>query len=95
MTNEYETQLMKSDAFCQECAEETAKGLCEYLGVRYVEAVALKPVDIIKKYTVVKGDTLSKIAREHNIAGGYKTLAELNNIRFPFLIRVGQELRLN
>lgn len=96
MTNEYEAKLMKSDEFCRECAEETAKGLCEYLGVRYVDAVAPKPVEVVtvKKYTVVKGDTLSKIARENNIAGGYKTLAELNNIRFPYLIRVGQELRL-
>lgn len=36
MTNKYEEELMKTDAFCLECAEETAKGVCEYLGVKYV-----------------------------------------------------------
>lgn len=37
MTNEYEANLMKTDAFCLECAEETAQGVCEYLGVAYVK----------------------------------------------------------
>lgn len=36
MTNGYEEGLMKSDAFCKECAEEAAKGFCEYVGVKYV-----------------------------------------------------------
>lgn len=35
MTNEYEEALLKSDAFCMECAEEAAQGVCEYLGVAY------------------------------------------------------------
>lgn len=37
MTNEYEAGLIKSDAFCLECAEEAAQGVCEYLGVVYVK----------------------------------------------------------
>lgn len=36
MTNRYEEGLMKSDAFCRECAEEAAKGFCEYVGMKYV-----------------------------------------------------------
>lgn len=35
MTNSYETELIRSDAFCFECAEEAAKGVCEYFGVAY------------------------------------------------------------
>ncbi len=35
MTNEYEASLLKTDAFCLECAEEAAQGVCEYLGVPY------------------------------------------------------------
>ncbi len=37
MTNEYEANLIQSDAFCQECAEEAAQGVCEYFGVTYVK----------------------------------------------------------
>lgn len=37
MTNEYEASLIKTDAFCLECAEEAAQGVCEYLGVAYVK----------------------------------------------------------
>lgn len=36
MTNEYEEALLKSDAFCMECAEEAAQGVCDYLGVNFV-----------------------------------------------------------
>lgn len=38
MTNQYEESLMKSDSFCNECAEEAAKGFCEYIGVNYVQS---------------------------------------------------------
>lgn len=37
MTNKEEAELMKHEAFCKECAEETAIGVCEYLGVNYVK----------------------------------------------------------
>ena len=35
MTNKYEEELMKTDAFCLECAEETAQGVCDYFEVAY------------------------------------------------------------
>lgn len=37
MTNKYEAELIKTEAFCLECAEEAAQGVCEYLGVPYVQ----------------------------------------------------------
>lgn len=36
MTNKREADLMQSDSFCKECAEEAAKGFCEYVGIKYV-----------------------------------------------------------
>lgn len=48
-----------------------------------------------KRYTVKKGDTLSKIASRYKIKGGWKTLAKLNNIRDPKRLKVGQKIRLS
>lgn len=36
MTNQREEQLIKSDNFCRECAEETVHGICDYFGIKYV-----------------------------------------------------------
>lgn len=36
MTNKREASLMQSDEFCKECAEETARGFCEYVGIDYI-----------------------------------------------------------
>ena len=36
MTNEYEAELMKTDAFCKEQGEQAAHGICDYLGVPFV-----------------------------------------------------------
>lgn len=43
-------------------------------------------------YTVVKGDTLSGIGTKLKIA--WKTIAELNGIKSPYVINVGQVLKL-
>ena len=43
-------------------------------------------------YTVQKGDTLSKIAKQNNTT--VDELVRLNNIRNPNLIRTGQTLNL-
>lgn len=37
MTNQHEAELMQTDAFCQECAEEAAQGVCEYFGIKYIQ----------------------------------------------------------
>lgn len=43
-------------------------------------------------YTVVKGDTLSGIGEKLKIT--WKTIADLNGIKSPYIIRVGQVLKL-
>ena len=44
MTNSYEEKLIKSDAFCLECAEETVHGICDYFGVPYTKTSTTQPV---------------------------------------------------
>lgn len=44
-------------------------------------------------YAVQKGDTLSKIAKQFGFKS-YKELAELNGIKSPYVIKVGQKLRI-
>lgn len=43
-------------------------------------------------YTVQKGDTLSKIGEKTGVA--WKTIASINKIKFPYIIKVGQVLKL-
>lgn len=103
MTNEYESGLMKTDAFCLECAEEAAKGFCNYLGITYVKSngseTSIMPSNqsttpsTTKTYTVQKGDTLSKIGTKTGVA--WKTIALLNGIKFPYTVKVGQVLKLS
>lgn len=102
MTNKYEAELIQSDAFCLECAEEAAQGVCEYLGVTYVkpngQSISSPSVNTTTNstttstYTVVKGDTLSKIGQKTGVA--WKTIADLNGIKSPYTIKVGQVLKL-
>lgn len=55
-------------------------------------------VDILSKieetqfYTVVKGDTLSKIAKIYGTT--YKAIADLNGIKWPYVINPGQRIRI-
>lgn len=44
-------------------------------------------------YTVQKGDTLSKIGQKTGVA--WKTIANLNGIKFPYVVKVGQVLKLS
>ena len=66
------------------------------LGKRYAE-VQKRVEEIIKQrqqtkktYVVAKGDTLSSIAKRYNTT--WKKLAEINNLKNPNVIYVGQEL---
>lgn len=45
MTNKREAELMQSDAFCQECAEEAARGFCKYVGIPYYDTSIPTPVE--------------------------------------------------
>ena len=46
-----------------------------------------------KTYTVVSNDTLSKIGAKTGV--NWKTIAELNGIKFPYIIKKGQVLKLS
>jgi len=61
------------------------------LGVK-VPTITPKPTTETNTYTVQKGDTLSKIGNKTGIS--WKTIAELNGIKFPYIVRVGQVLKL-
>jgi LysM repeat protein len=67
----------------------------EALGELYTE-VQNKVNELLKTnkvyYTVKKGDTLTGIAHKYNTT--YQKLAELNKLKNPNLIRVGQKLRI-
>lgn len=45
-------------------------------------------------YTVKQGDSLSSIAKRYNVSGGYLRLAQMNGISSPYIIKVGQELKV-
>ena len=63
-----------------------------------VEAPPQTPADVERTYTVVAGDTLSKIAkREYGDAGQWKRIYEANQdvIKNPDLIYPGTVLRLH
>lgn len=48
--------------------------------------------DGFERYTIKKGDTLGKIAKSHSTS--YVTLAHVNHISSPYVIRPGQELKV-
>lgn len=51
-----------------------------------------KPQDTITYYIVKKGDTLSGIGSKYNV--NWKDIANLNNISSPYIIYVGQSLKI-
>ena len=69
-------------------ADEVNKLLGSYNGNNSSENIA----STATTYTVVKGDTLSKIGAKTGIA--WKTIANLNGIKSPYNISVGQVLKL-
>lgn len=89
MTNEYESKLLKTDAFCLECAEEAAQGVCNYYGITYISPVV---ENTNSTYTVQSGDTLYGISKKTGV--NWKTIADLNGIVSPYTLNVGQVLIL-
>lgn len=47
MTNKAEADLVKTDRFCREQAEEVAHGICDYLGVKYITYGGSTVADIV------------------------------------------------
>ena len=96
MTNYNEAMLMKTTAFCKEQGEDAARGILDYLGIKSTTNITTTSskdsVILADTYTVVKGDVLSKIGSKLGIK--WKTIAELNGIKFPYTLSVGQVLKL-
>lgn len=90
MTNKYEAmELMANSTFWEECAEEIADGVDRYCNCHKTEKTT--PSGIIELYhTVVRGDTLSKIAAANNTT--VNELVKINKIKDPNMIRVGQQI---
>lgn len=64
---------------------------------RAVPADVVRPPDVERTYTVVAGDSLSKIAqREYGDAGSWRRIYEANRdiVKDPDLIHPGQRLRI-
>lgn len=78
MTNEYEAELMKTDSFCLECAEEAAQGICEYFNVPYAKGnnqnISPTPVTQNQLYRIRKSwdNASSQIGAYSSIDGAKK-----------------------
>lgn len=61
-----------------------------------VKFIAPPPRHLLRTYVVKRGDTLSKIAHQQGIAGGFRTLFKINHgtIKNPNLIFIGQRINL-
>jgi LysM repeat protein len=78
-------------------AEKAALDAAEARGRAEAEApaaaAATPPAPAERRYTVQRGDTLSKIAKEfYGDAGEYRRIAQANGIANPDLIHPGQDL---
>ncbi len=80
MTNQTEEKLIQSESFCKECAEETAIGICNYFGIKYVSQNTSNNTSTKKLYRVQCG----AFSNELNA----KTLKEkLNQLGFSTTIK--------
>ena len=64
------------------------------ISVGWVLTIPVKADDMPKTYTVVKGDTLVLIAKKVGHGCTWRKLAEINDIKAPYIIRAGQVLKL-
>lgn len=75
MTNKHEANLMKTDKFCKECAEETAVGVCKYLGVKYIE----EDDEVVSKTKVVCNGKVVEVERILKDGTNYVRLRDLDD----------------
>lgn len=69
MTNKLEADLMKTDAFCKEQAEDCVKGICDIYHVKFVEST---PAPSVKMPTYKVG-TVYELTTEMNVRTGHGT----------------------
>lgn len=79
MTNKAEADLMKTDRFCREQAEEVAHGICDYLGVKYIAYGGSTVADIITEAKNTPTGYLVKINTDVlNVRAGAGTSYPIN-----------------
>jgi len=79
MTNKAEADLMKTDRFCREQAEEVAHGICDYLGVKYITYGGSTVADIVTEAKNTPTGYLVKINTDVlNVRAGAGTSYPIN-----------------
>lgn len=79
MTNKAEADLMKTDRFCREQAEEVAHGICDYLGVKYIAYGGSTVADIVTEAKNTPTGYLVKINTDVlNVRAGAGTSYPIN-----------------
>lgn len=79
MTNKAEAELMKTDRFCKEQAEEVAHGICDYLGVKYIAYGGSTVADIVTEAKNTPTGYLVKINTDVlNVRAGAGTSYPIN-----------------
>lgn len=95
MDNKREALLMLESSFQKEVAQEIAKAVCEFYGVKYKSGSSSKPKPVTSvgsTYKVKKGDSLWSISQEFNTS--VSDLKKLNGLKSD-TIRVGQTLKVS
>jgi N-acetylmuramoyl-L-alanine amidase len=92
MTNKHEAmKLMANETYWKECAREIADAVDRYCNCENVEETKKNVISNYRK--VKKGETLSEIALEEGTT--VERLVELNSIKNPNKISIGQKLVIN
>lgn len=79
MTNKRESELMKMDSFCLECAEEAARGFCAYVGIKYIASGETPAQQPAKPSQHTSGSYLVKVTVDVlNVRAGAGTTFKVN-----------------
>ncbi|MFJ8260260.1 N-acetylmuramoyl-L-alanine amidase [Peribacillus asahii] len=84
-----DNKLLKNDDFLKDMAYAYARGVAKFLGLK---AKTVTAASAKKYHTVVKGDTVSAIAREYDTT--IAKIKSLNNLDDKYMIQIGQKLRV-
>ena len=80
MTNNTESDLLKSDAFCRECAREIAQGIFDYLGVSGNVNITLISANSTLNGSVSASDSPSTASSSANTTSGTYQVKLLDNL---------------